>query len=331
MPAGFFVFRQSIARRVMRAKSKIAGACLLLPLFCSGAPSDDQPPDANAEVVTRALRSLAMAYNARDAKALAGQFAPRGEFIDAEGNVFEGPEVIAREFSALFQINTRNSFELAADAIREISPGILSVDGVATFSDAKGSETDKVDFAALIVKQPDGRWLVASIRSEGESTLRSPGAHLKELEWLIGDWVDESNESTMQSTTRWSEDGNFIVTSFAIQVAGRKVMSGTQRIGWDGALEKYRSWVFDSEGGHAEGIWTEIDDRWVVKSTGVRPEGDACSATHTYERKGSDAFLFSVTDRIVGDQAQPDFTSHVVRKPPEPQRSANTAISPPRK
>ncbi len=38
---------------------------------------------------------------------------------------------------------------MAAEAIREISPGILSVDTVATFSAAKGSETVKVDFAAL--------------------------------------------------------------------------------------------------------------------------------------------------------------------------------------
>ena len=77
--------------------------------------------------------------------------------------------------------------------------------------------------------------------------------------------------------------GQVLEREFSIQAAGRKVMSGTQRIGWDGSLEKFKSWVFDTEGGFAEGIWTEIEDRWVVKATGVRPDGDACSATHTYE------------------------------------------------
>jgi uncharacterized protein (TIGR02246 family) len=303
-------------------------ASLLVPVFCSGAPSDDKPPDQNSESVGKAFASLAAAYNTHDAQALAKQFTPKGEFIDAEGNVFGSRETIAREFSALFEIDPRSAIELAAEEIREISPGILSVDSVATLSGAKESEPSTIDFAGLLVRQTDGRWLFASIRSEGERSLGTPHARLKELEWLIGDWVDESDESTMRTSTRWSTDGNFILTSFAIQVAGRKVMSGTQRIGWDGSLEKFRSWVFDSEGGHGEGIWTAIDDRWIVKSTGVRPDGDACSATHTYVQKGPDAFLFSVTNRIVGDDAHPDFTSHVVRKPPDPAAASNAAVTP---
>ncbi len=226
--------------------------------------------------------------------------------------------------------------EIAADDIREISPGVLSVDCTATFSATEGKpaagrkETVTVDFAGLVVKQADGNWLLASIRSEGERSLRSPHARLKALEWMIGEWVDESDESTMHTNTRWSDDGHFILTDFSIYVARHKVMNGTQRIGWDGSLEKFKSWVFDSEGGHAEGIWTEIDDRWIVKSTGVRPDGDVCSATQAYERKGSDSYLFTVTDRIVGDETAPDFSSHVVRKPPEPEK-ASAAAEPRRK
>jgi uncharacterized protein (TIGR02246 family) len=312
----------------MTVRRKVLSACPLVLLLCSGAPRDDKAPDKYTEPARATLGSLASAFNARDSKAFAEAFTPTGEFIDAEGNVFEGREAIAREFTALFEINPRSTLEIAAEGIREISPGILSVDGVATFSAVKGREPVKVDFSAIQVKQADGRWVLASIHSEGEQSLGTPRARLKQLEWLIGEWVDESDESTMQTSTRWSEDGNFIVSSFAIQVAGRKVMNGTQRIGWDGSLEKFRSWVFDSEGGHAEGIWTEIDDRWVVKSTGVRPEGDACSATNTYEQKGLDAYQFSVTDRIVGDDTEPDFTSHVVRKPPDPQAASSAAGAP---
>jgi uncharacterized protein (TIGR02246 family) len=303
-------------------------ACLLVLVFYSGASSDDGPSERNAESVGKALRSLAASYNARDPKGLADQFAPRAEFVDAEGNVFEGRDVIAREFTALFEVNPRNELALAANAIREISPGILSVDGVATFAAMKGSDPATVDFTAIVVRQADGRWLLGSIRSKGERSVRSAHARLKQLEWLIGDWVDESNESTMHMSTRWSDDANFIVTRFRIQVAGRDVMNGIERIGWDAALEKLRSWVFDSEGGHASGIWTNLDDRWIVKSTGVSSDGDVCSATHTYERKGPDAFLFSVTDRLEGDETPPDFTSNVVRKPPDPQAGPKAANPP---
>lgn len=355
----------------MTTRRKILGSCLVVLLFCSGAPSDDrqpgkqpeknaarqagkqpdksaerQPerktekqPGGNAETVTKALAAMAKSLNARDPKAIAELFTQKGEFIDADDNVYDSHEAIAGEFTALFEANPKkNSVELTFDEIREISPGILSVDCTATFSDVerkdededkdKDKETVDVDFSALLVKQSNGSWLFASIRSEGESSIRTPHANLKRLEWLIGDWVDESDESTMYTSTRWSDDGHFILSDFMIHVAGRKVMSGTQRIGWDGSLDKFKSWVFDSEGGHAEGIWTEIDDQWVVKATGVRPDGDACSATHTYEQKGPDSYLFSVTDRIVGDKTQPDFTATVVRKPPSPETASTDAAKP---
>lgn len=295
--------------------------------------SADPQTDKNAEVVTKALAGLSKALNARDPKAIAEQFTPKGEFIDADDNVFDSHEAIAGEFKALFEVNRKkNSVELSFDEIREISPGILSVDCTATFSDAEGKEEDReivdVDFSALLVKQANGSWLFASIRSEGEGNVRSPHARLKKLEWLIGEWLDESDDSTMHTTTNWSEDGNFLISDFTIRVAGRKVMSGTQRIGWDGSLDKFKSWVFDSEGGHAEGIWTEIEDRWVVKATGVRPDGDACSATHTYERLGADSYQFTVTDRIIGDEIAPDFTATVVRKPPAPDKAATASVTP---
>ena len=347
----------------MTTKRKLLCSCLLVLAFCSGAPSDDkqagkqpakqtvkqaekqpaekqpgkQPDknadpqaDKNAETVSKALAALARALNARDPEAIAEQFTPKGEFIDADDNVFDSHEAIAGEFKALFEVNPKkNSVELTFDEIREISPGILSVDCTATYSNGDGKEEDQeaddIDFSALLVKQANASWLFASIRSEGEGDVRTPHARLKRLEWLIGEWVDENDESTLKKTTRWSEDGNFIISDFTIHVAGFKVMSGSQRIGWDGSLEKFKSWVFDSEGGHAEGIWTLIEDSWVVKMTGVRPDGDACSATHIYEPIGADAYLFSVTDRIIGDEAAPSFTERVVRKPPEPEKTTADA------
>jgi uncharacterized protein (TIGR02246 family) len=293
----------------------------------------DKQAEKNAATVIQALGALSKALNARDPEAIAKQFTPNGEFIDADDNVFDSHEAIAGEFKVLFEVNPKkDSVELTFDEIREISPGILSIDCVATFSDDEGKDEDKetvdVDFSALLVKQTSGNWLFASIRSEGEGETPTPHAQLKRLEWMIGDWVDESGDSTMHTTTRWSEDGNFLLADFTIHVAGRKVMSGTQRIGWDGSLDKFKSWVFDSEGGHSVGIWTEVDDSWVVKATGVLPDGDACSATHIYDQTRPDTYLFTVTDRINGDETVPDFTATVVRKPPQPDKAAADASVP---
>ncbi len=94
----------------MTTKCKMFCGCLLVLLFCSGAPSDDKPPpDKNAEGVGKVFASLSAAYNVRDPKALAELFTPKGEFIDADENVFQGREAITREFAALFEINPKNA------------------------------------------------------------------------------------------------------------------------------------------------------------------------------------------------------------------------------
>lgn len=334
----------------MTAKCKMLCTFLLVLAFCSGAFSDDKAQDRNAkaadsasdtnvkagdatldknaETVSKALAALAKAFNDRDPKAISELFTPQGEFIDADANVFDSHAAIAGEFEALFQLNPTNTIELTSEEIREISPEVLSVDCVATFAGADESSPDDIDFSALLVKQSDGQWLLASIRSEGEGDLRTPAARLQRLEWLIGEWIDESGDSTMRTDTRLSEDGNFLITDFGIHVGGRQVMSGTQLIGWDASLDKFRSWVFDSEGGHAEGIWTELEDAWIVKVTSVRPDGDVCSATNIYEPQGPEAYVFSVVDRIVGNETEPDFAALVVRKPPEAETASDANVEP---
>src|SRR5579872_2765684 len=104
-----------IRSRIMTTRCRMACASLLILVFCSGAPSDDQIPDPNAETVNKVLASLASAFNARDPKAISELFTPKGEFIDADDNVFEGREAIASEFTALFELNSKSTIELEAE------------------------------------------------------------------------------------------------------------------------------------------------------------------------------------------------------------------------
>ena len=345
------------SRGSLSTRRSLIGVLLVVALCCGSSPGDEKPAGATAapkaaataaapkaaaatkasapvadpkaaapaaDPVGKTLAALGAAYNARDAKAISGLFSPTGEFIDGEGNIFHGREAIAREFEALFEINPTSNIKLTSHDVREISTGLFAADCVVQLSagaKVESTEPVQIEFSALVVRQADGSWLLASVRSEGEESLQTPHAHLARLAWLVGEWVDESSESTMHTNTRWSEDGNFLLTDFTVHIAGRKAMSGTQRIGWDASLEQFRSWVFDSEGGFATGLWTELEDRWVVKASGARPDGLTGSGTQTYQ-PSPNGYTFMMTDRVVGDQAMPDFVSHIVRKPPEPARTA---------
>ena len=71
---------------------------------------------------------------------------------------------------------------------------------------------------------------------------------------------------------------------FAIRVNGRVAMTVNQRIGWDPAGGQIKSWEFDSEGGHGQGLWARLGDQWMVKATGVLQDGRTATATHVITR-----------------------------------------------
>jgi hypothetical protein len=97
-------------------------------------------------------------------------------------------------------------------------------------------------------------------------------------------------------------------------------MTGTQRIGWDPLAKKIRSWVFDSEGGFGEGVWTRDGKQWIVKRTGVTRDGKIASATTIITRTSKHRMTWQQRDRIVGGEKTPDTGKiQITRKPPSPR------------
>ena len=58
--------------------------------------------------------------------------------------------------------------------------------------------------------------------------------------------------------------------------------SGTQMFGKDNADGGIRSWVFQSDGGFGDGLWTRDGKKWTVDFAGVTAEGKKLSATVVY-------------------------------------------------
>ena len=133
-----------------------------------------------------------------------------------------------------------------------------------------------------------------------------PEEQLKQLEWMIGDWVDESPEALVVTSYRWTDNQCFILSEFKVQCSGQQEMTGTQRIGWVPLAKTIRSWVFDSEGGFGEGTWTRDGDQWIVKRTGVTRDGKIASSTNVITRVSNDRMTWQSRDRIVGGETTPD-------------------------
>jgi hypothetical protein len=99
------------------------------------------------------------------------------------------------------------------------------------------------------------------------------------------------------------------------------VLKTEQRIGWDPLSGKFRSWLFDSDGGFGGGLWTPTDDGWLIKSESTDPSGSVGFASVVYRQLDQDRYQMIGTDRIIGNELVEDFDVTVTRAPPKPSRS----------
>ena len=138
---------------------------------------------------------------------------------------------------------------------------------------------------------------------------------------MLGDWVDEGDDGVILSTCRWSSDKTCLNREFKVRAGDREVMTGTQRIGWDPRAGQIKSWEFDSQGGHGEGLWARLGNLWVVKATGVLQDGRTSTATHVITHEDRDACRWRTVDRTVGGEVIPAAVEFVMVRRPPPARA----------
>ena len=274
-------------------------------------------PTADTAGIKQLLETFTTAYNAGDAPGVAATYTPDALVIDEDGNRTEGRDGIAAQYAETFAERPGSKIALRVDALKFLGPQTAMEQGRAVITPPEGqgaAETSR--FTAIYVKH-DGHWLQAVVRDETE-TATSPHDRLKDLEWLVGEWVNESQDAVVHTTCKWTEDGNFLVREFTMRTRGTPVLSGTQRIGWDPVRKQFKMWVFDSEGGFGEGYLSHSGDQWIVKAEGTRQDGQHASATTILTRLGKDRIGWQATDRTLGDLALPGIDEFViVRKPPD--------------
>jgi len=239
----------------------------------SDAPSSDEM------AIRKTAESFVQAYEKGDAKAAAAHFTDDAEYIDADGAAFVGRNEIEQDFAKFFAENDGAALEINIDSIHFVAPAVAVEDGITTIRRPDGSVRAHNRYLAVHTKSSGGKWLVASVREHAPGGERRHREQLQQLDWLVGEWLDEADESIVTFTCRPVDDGNFLLREFTVTVAGDRVISGTQRIGWDPITGRLRAWTFDSQGGHFEGVWHRDGDSWVLNSTGVTADGQIASGT----------------------------------------------------
>ena len=264
---------------------------------------------ANDEAAVRAAGAAFLeAYNARDAKKLAALWSPEAIYTDpATGEKIVGRDAIEDTFAEAFA--DKKDVKLAADvkSIDFVSPNVAITRGVAHVI-RPGEEPEDSEFTSVRVKR-DGQWLLDRVSEvEIEKTPQSNYEHLKPLEWMIGSWHDDDDRPAVEIQTdcAWAKNKNFMTRSFAVAIGDRVNKSGMQIIGWDPVAKQIHSWVFDSDGGYAEGTWTQKNKKWFIQNTGTLIDGAKATSVNIVTPIDVNSYKWESVNRDVNGELQPN-------------------------
>jgi uncharacterized protein (TIGR02246 family) len=270
--------------------------------------------DAAEAAVRKSAEAFATAYNSGNAGAIAAGFIPDGEFVDEEGLVIRGREAIEQHFSELFKELPKAQVQITVETVRLVASTIAIEEGRVESRPTPEETAESSHYVALHVRSGD-QWLVARTRDfPAEAPPSHAHEHLRALEWLAGDWVNESADATVETSCQWAKGENYLIQEFSARIGGRAAMTGSTRIGWDPLAHQIKSWSFDTDGGHSESVWTKVGGDWIIKVRGVTHDGRIMSATNTIRQLDKSTMTWGSRDRIVGDESEDDLGPITIKR-----------------
>ncbi len=287
-------------------------------LLVSGALAANQKPSADEIAIRKGIETVRVqAYNNADTHAMASFWSSEGEYVSPSGEEeAKGPEKIQEALAAFFAKNKGVRLKTTVSHVEILSPDRATATGIAVYESPQESP-EKAGFIATLHKEK-GKWKLMRVEEDESASPSEAESHLKELSWLIGEWIDRDENASVDTVFQWTKNFSFITGSFTVAVKDRVDLEGTEVIGWDPVDKKLRSWIFDSSGGFGEGTWSHEGNRWVVKTRSVLRSGKKASSINIYTPVNSDTFTWQSVGREVGGELLPNIGEvTVVRKQAE--------------
>ncbi|MFN7841018.1 MAG: YybH family protein, partial [Pirellula sp.] len=251
--------------------------------------------------------------NKRDAKAVAALWSPEAVYTNPlSGEEVVGRDAIEKQFVGVFAELKEAKLEVNTLSISFVSPNVAVEQGTAKV--IVPEETPELtQYTAVYVKRGE-EWLLDRMTEEGVPNILSHYERLKDLEWMVGSWVDQDEESKVTTECSWTKNKNFLTRSFTVQVGDQIEMAGMQIIGWDPLEKKIRSWVFDSDGGFAEGSWKKQGNQWHIHQAGVLPDGRKSSSVNIITYVDDSTCTLQSVNRVVDGEILPNIDEVQITK-----------------
>ena len=267
---------------------------------------------ADQEAVKQAIIGYVNAINSKDAKAASSCWSDTGVWIGPDGMEITGRAAIEKHMAELFAAGQMPSIELVDVHVRFIAPNVATEEGHVIVTNPNAAP-HKASYISIHVRTDDG-WKLDSVRETLIADDIGNHIYLRELDWMIGTWKDESGDYTVETTCEWTANRNFILRTFQVIEGDVTHMEGTQIVGWDGDRKQIRSWVFDSDGGFGTGYWTRNGSSWVVDARFQTADGTQGSSVNQFTLLDKNRFSYTSADRVLGTERQPDIAGVIINR-----------------
>lgn len=272
-----------------------------------------QPTSPDKAAIETTIESYVAAFNKGDSAAVASHWKDKGELTTVGGETLKGQAAIEASLKSFFAENKGARLEISEPSIRFLSPHVAMEEGVARMI-YPNQDPVETQYTAIHVKAGfgGGDWKIDRLSETEIIETSSHYEQLKQLEWLIGSWVDEDDGTMVETSCQWTKNQNFISRTFKVTTADGGELEGTQVIGWDPSRNTIRSWMFDSEGGFGVGIWSQDGDQWKIRVLQTLKDGSTASAINVLTKVDENSFAFKSSGREIGGRLLPNVPEIVV-------------------
>lgn len=278
---------------------------------------DVQTGTSDASEEPTELESLVVdyvaAFNAGDVEKLLSFWSAGGAYVDESTNdQVSGRDAIGESFRRMFAEHPGIKLSCSTRRFEQPSPNVAIEYGDAVIV-RPGSDTSATSYRVVYLKS-DGKWLIDSVTDQVASAV-APESPLRQLDWLVGKWIDQSDEGTLRIECDWTKGEAFLCRRYWVESKDSVAdSSGMQLISWDAKKKAIRSWLFDSSGTVIDGEWNRRGEQWLVRSVATFADGASGSSTSVFTLQEDGDFLWEKVDRMVDGTLLPNIDESLVRR-----------------
>ena len=284
----------------------------IFALNANAQPTSPQDTDGATAKIQAAIAAYVVAFNNRDVEKLVALWSPDGVYTQRDtGEQVNGRESIAIELKKIMAEAENTQLSVTTQSIDVISPNVALERGSSVVT--KGEDSFESEYTVVFVKRDD-EWLIDRVTENEISSTISNRERLQPLEWMVGEWTDVVEDSTIEFSCQWTSNQNYLSRTYKVSDAGGVTSSGLQIIGWDPIKKQIRSWLFDSDGSYVSGLWTESEGRWVVQSLATLVDGSEGSFTSIFRPLEDGNYGWQKTNRVLNGELLPSIDEVIIQR-----------------